>query len=150
MSYLVVKLDKQLNILEALELSTHGLATQRAHEFIDAGFCARVVDKPLDPIAWFQEMRDSLPARPGPKPLMLEAQGHTSTPPEAVSMGLPTPLPLTSRVHIKRHQIPVRSIKYVTKENPCGCPEEGFHLTDCSVPFIPQQRRVIIRHGIFN
>jgi hypothetical protein len=134
MSFLVIRLDQRFNILEALELSTHGLATQKAHEFIDEGFCARVVDKPLNPVAWFQELKDHPPVRPGPKPLMLEAQGHIAAPPDALSMGLPTPLPLTSKVRIKHGNNPgdlVRMSKPVTYQEFRG------------------ERRVTIKHGIF-
>jgi hypothetical protein len=139
MSYLVVKLDKQLNILEALELSTHGLATQKAHEFIDAGFCARITDKPVDPVAWFQEIKNYPPVRSGPKP---DARGESEV---ASNVQLDTP-PLTSRIRIKYGNNPgdlVRMPKPVAYEEFRG--KES--LSSKVILTLPQKRRVMIRHG---
>jgi hypothetical protein len=122
MSFLVIQLDKQLRIINALELSTHGLAMQRAHEFIDAGFCARVVDKPIDPVAWFQKLKEA--------PLILEAREHISTPLEASSMSLPTLPPLISKVRLVSHRTPVRPIS-----------------SNVRVESLIPRRRVIIKRG---
>jgi hypothetical protein len=125
MSFLVVKLDQQLNVLEALELSTHGLATQRAHELIDDGFCARIVDKPLDPVKWFQELKQA--------PLMLEGDKRvevTQTDDAEHDISASTSaLSLTSRVRLVSHRTPVKAI------------------SSRETQILPEKRRVIIRHG---
>lgn len=131
MSFLVVKLDRKLNILEAVEFSTHGLATQKAHDLIDAGFCARIVDKPVDPVKWFQELKQV--------PLMLEEplrQKHSelSGPLDLRESGLVVQpgdicAPLTPRVRLVSHRTPVKTIS----------------SREIQIP--PEKRRVIIRHG---
>ena len=61
MSWLAVKLDQKLHVLEAEERSTHGYATQLAQRWIDDGHRAAVVPKELntDVVEWFRQIKES-------------------------------------------------------------------------------------------
>lgn len=102
MSSLLIKLDNHLHVLDMIECSTPGLASQKAREYIDEGYQAKIVPKEShqDAVKWFQQIKQQ-EALGDITPILEGVDQVQSQPDKGESVSVESCPPLISRIKIK-------------------------------------------------